>query len=176
MQPRLSGWAIALLLAECLLTLALSQPAFATGPAGTTAAWRLDDVLPERLSISLNFRARYEYLDEQFRITRSGDEELVVLRTLVDTRLRITDSPGLSLRRASAQSKEKRSDGLQTRGRSGSKLVDGLWASNRIQQRNSYAISSRVRSTPTSWITSTGTHIRRAFRMVSLTLTRSSRV
>ncbi|MBW2289670.1 MAG: alginate export family protein [Deltaproteobacteria bacterium] len=91
MQPGLSGWAIALLLAESLLTLALSQPAFATGPAGTAAAWRLDDVLPERLAISLNFRARYEYLDEQFRITRSGDEELVVLRTLVDTRLRITD-------------------------------------------------------------------------------------
>jgi len=74
-----------------LLTVALCRPAFATGPAGADEPWRLDDVLPERLSISLDFRSRYEYLDDQFRAGRSGDEEIVVLRTLVDTRLRITD-------------------------------------------------------------------------------------
>jgi hypothetical protein len=74
-----------------LLALALCEPAFAAGPAAASKPWRLDDVLPERLSISVDFRARYEYLDEQFRITESGDEDLVVLRTLVHTRFRITD-------------------------------------------------------------------------------------
>lgn len=41
--------------------------------------------------MKVDFRARYEFLDEQFRVTRSGDTSAVVLRTLVHNRLRITD-------------------------------------------------------------------------------------
>jgi hypothetical protein len=87
------GWARPILVAACLLPLALADPANAVEPAPAPAhePWRLDDVLPERLSLSVNFRARYEYLDEQFRVTRSGDEEIVALRTLVHARFRIAD-------------------------------------------------------------------------------------
>jgi hypothetical protein len=91
MQSNTSGRTRTLLLSAGLLALAVCEPAFATGPAAASKPWRLDDLLPERLSISADFRARYEYLDEQFRITESGDEGIVVLRTLVDTRFRITN-------------------------------------------------------------------------------------
>ena len=43
------------------------------------------------------------------------------------TRLRITDSPGLSLTRAVVQSNEKRADGLKTLGRLGYKGVSGSY-------------------------------------------------
>ena len=91
MQSNTSGRTRTLLLGAGLLALAVCEPAFGTGPAGPREPWRLDDVLPDRLSVSVDFRARYEYLDEQFRITRSGDSQIVVLRTLVHTRLRLTD-------------------------------------------------------------------------------------
>lgn len=43
------------------------------------------------------------------------------------TRLRITDSPGLELRRGNIQSEEKRADGFRTQGRLGNKMVDGSY-------------------------------------------------
>ena len=91
MQYNTSGSTRTLLLSAGLLALAVCEPAFATGPTGPREPWRLDDVLPDRLSVSVDFRARYEFLDEQFRITGPGDSQIVVLRTLVQTRLRLTD-------------------------------------------------------------------------------------
>jgi hypothetical protein len=69
-----------------VLSLTAGSPARAVEPR---EPWRLDSVLPERLSIAVEFRARYEYLDQQFRVTRTGEEDLVVLRTLIHTRLRV---------------------------------------------------------------------------------------
>jgi hypothetical protein len=43
------------------------------------------------------------------------------------TQLRITDSPGLELKRGIIQSSEKREDGLKTMGRLGNKMVDGSY-------------------------------------------------
>ena len=51
-----------------------------------------NEVLPERLSISVQHRARYEYLHHQFRsFVPAGNEQLVALRTLVDVNLRLWD-------------------------------------------------------------------------------------
>jgi hypothetical protein len=91
MQLNSPGRALRLAAGLLVLAIALCKPAFATGPATPNEPWRLDHLLPDRLSVSVDFRARYEYLDEQFRITRSGDSQIVVLRSLVHTRLRLTD-------------------------------------------------------------------------------------
>ena len=47
--------------------------------------------LSERLSLSADHRARYEYLDNQFRAGRPGNDEIVALRTRVRAHLRLTD-------------------------------------------------------------------------------------
>ncbi len=70
-----------------LATLALAVPA-------ARAEWTprsLDEVLPERLSLRVQHRTRYEYLDEQFRVGNPGNTDVIVLRTLVHARLRLLD-------------------------------------------------------------------------------------
>ena len=47
--------------------------------------------LPERLSITAEHRARYEYLDNQFRAGRPGSDQVLALRTRVGVEFRITD-------------------------------------------------------------------------------------
>jgi hypothetical protein len=64
------------------------------GAADARAAsdpWRLDDVLPERLSLQVESRVRYEYLKDAFRVLTSGDHDILVLRTLIHGRVRVTD-------------------------------------------------------------------------------------
>ena len=70
------------LLAACV------QPAFAEQPP-----WKLRDAvpLPERLSIHVEQRTRYEYLDNQFRAGRPGSDQVLALRTRVSVEYRITD-------------------------------------------------------------------------------------
>ncbi len=54
--------------------------------------WTLDEqVLPERLSLTVQHRIRYEYLDDQFRSGTTGDTDVIVLRTLVHGRIRLWD-------------------------------------------------------------------------------------
>ncbi len=65
-----------------------------SGASGARAEWTprsLDEVLPERLSIRVQHRTRYEYLDEQFRVGNPGNTDVIVLRTLVHARLRLLD-------------------------------------------------------------------------------------
>jgi hypothetical protein len=85
------GDALPILMGALLLASTLCSPAAAIPPEPKRGPWRLDDLLPERLSISTSFRTRYEFLDEQFRVTGEGDTAAVVLRTLVHTRLRVMD-------------------------------------------------------------------------------------
>jgi hypothetical protein len=70
----------AALLACGLLTLVSSS---------TRAEWRLDDHLPDVLSIRVDHRTRYEFLDDQFRIIQTKDTDVVVFRTRVHGRLRL---------------------------------------------------------------------------------------
>ena len=52
----------------------------------------IDDLIPtDKLSLSINFRARYEYLSQRFRIGQVGDDQGVVLRTLVHGRVKPFD-------------------------------------------------------------------------------------
>ncbi len=68
-------------------TAALAEP-----PPGP-APWRLEEALglPERLSLSVDHRTRYEYIDNQFRAGRAGKDEILALRTRVRVGLRLTD-------------------------------------------------------------------------------------
>jgi hypothetical protein len=56
-------------------------------------AYRIDNAswLPERLSITGDFRVRYEYLDNQFRANRPGNDQILALRTRLHVRLRLAD-------------------------------------------------------------------------------------
>ena len=58
--------------------------------AADTPPWRLDGAapLPSWLSISGSQRSRYEGLDGQFRVSGSGGDQVVALRTLLLTELR----------------------------------------------------------------------------------------
>jgi hypothetical protein len=82
-----------------LLSCLASHPSAAeTDGAPNSGGWetrRIDAVLPDWISLSAQHRTRYEFLDEEFRRGRSGDREILVLRTLVNTRLELTE--GLSL-------------------------------------------------------------------------------
>ena len=73
--------------AVCTLLLAQAQAVFADTP------WRLEEAveLPKRLSLAVEHRTRYEYLDNQFRARRPGDDQIVALRTRVHARVRVTD-------------------------------------------------------------------------------------
>ncbi len=66
--------------------------ASSSGAAGAEPApWRIDDLLPERISLSFQTRVRYEYLFNQFRAGTTGDADILVLRTLLHGRVRATD-------------------------------------------------------------------------------------
>ena len=72
-----------------LLGLALSSP----GAPAHAQPWRAGQALelPEQLKLSVNFRTRYEYLDEQFRAGSPGSDEVLTLRTRIDARLQLLD-------------------------------------------------------------------------------------
>ena len=53
--------------------------------------WRLSDRLPERISLSVEHRTRFEHNDEQYDVGRSGDESVLIFRTLVDGRFSLSD-------------------------------------------------------------------------------------
>ena len=67
-----------------VLVLAVPFPAMAE-------PWRLDAALglPDSLSLSVEHRIRYEALDDQFRAGRAGNDDLLLLRTLVHGRWRV---------------------------------------------------------------------------------------
>ena len=78
-----------------LFGLAMQQPAIAEEAPGSAPRepWTLEEALglPERLSISIDQRTRYEYLDNQFRAGRPGSDQILALRTRVHAQLRVTD-------------------------------------------------------------------------------------
>ena len=83
-----------LLLPACLLLLASGRAALAEGPiTDAREPWTLDEALglPERLSLSVDHRTRYEYLDNQFRAGRPGNDQILAIRTRVRARFRFTD-------------------------------------------------------------------------------------
>jgi hypothetical protein len=52
------------------------------------AEWTLNEALmPEGISLTVNHRTRYEFLNDEFRIGRNGDTDVVVFRTLVHGRV-----------------------------------------------------------------------------------------
>ena len=50
---------------------------------------RLDDWLPERVSLRLEHRIRYERLNDPFRLGSTEDQDILALRTLVHARLQV---------------------------------------------------------------------------------------
>jgi len=63
-------------------------------PAGAHAAGaplRIDDHLPERLSLTFVSRARYEFLHNRSRVLTSGDADILVFRTLIHARVAAPD-------------------------------------------------------------------------------------
>jgi hypothetical protein len=79
-------------LAPCLALLAALLCAGDSGAAPAAGGpWRLDDHLPERLSLEVQSRVRYEYLKDQFRALTEGDADVLVLRTLVHARFEATE-------------------------------------------------------------------------------------
>ncbi len=69
------------------LFVSLASPVFAQGQFTLEEALGLS----ERLSLSGDFRLRYEYLDEQFRAGRPGSDQILALRTRVRAGFRFTD-------------------------------------------------------------------------------------
>ena len=68
-----------------------------TPAAANEDSWqakKINDVLPERFSLTVAHRARYEFLSDEFRRGTTGDREIAVLRTLVDGRVRLVDELG----------------------------------------------------------------------------------
>jgi hypothetical protein len=60
----------------------------ASSTASARAEWTLNDALmPEGISLTVKHRTRYENLNDEFRIGRSGDTDVVVFRTLVHGRV-----------------------------------------------------------------------------------------
>lgn len=78
----------------CTLCL-LCAPAIALAGSGADSpgwnTWRIDDALPDWISLAAEHRTRYEFLDDEFRSGTRGDREILVLRTLVHGRLRLAD-------------------------------------------------------------------------------------
>jgi hypothetical protein len=83
MPHRIGGSALAVF---CLLLTLPLQPALGW------ETWSLDEyVLPEWLSLSVTHRTRYEYLDDPFRVGPAGEQQVIVLRTLVHGRASLID-------------------------------------------------------------------------------------
>nr|MBC8341865.1 alginate export family protein [Pseudomonadota bacterium] len=65
--------------------------------AGTEAdaegwkAQKINDHLPDWVSLTAENRTRYEYLDDAFRAGESGDREILVLRTLINGRVKVAE-------------------------------------------------------------------------------------
>jgi hypothetical protein len=73
-----------------ILCVATLFAAFLAGSA-SAEAWRLDRALglPERVTLSIDHRIRYEALDDQFRVGRAGGDDVLMLRTRVHGRVRL---------------------------------------------------------------------------------------
>jgi hypothetical protein len=70
------------------LTMVVLAVLCTVAPTPARAEWTLNDaIMPEGISLSVNHRTRYEYLDDEFRIGRSGDTDVVAFRTLVHGRV-----------------------------------------------------------------------------------------
>jgi hypothetical protein len=67
--------------------------AFGASARATAEPWRLDDAvgLSDRVSIDFQHRVRYEHLWDQFRPVLGGNDDIVLLRTLIHGRLRLMD-------------------------------------------------------------------------------------
>jgi hypothetical protein len=53
-------------------------------PATAWAEWTLNDaIMPQGISLTVKHRSRYEFLNDEFRIGRSGDTDVVAFRTLI---------------------------------------------------------------------------------------------
>lgn len=76
-----------------LLLLAVWPTAGPARAAEPSKPLRLDELLglPERLSITMDYRLRYEFLEGQFRAGRFGDDETLALRTRVRVTLALTE-------------------------------------------------------------------------------------
>jgi hypothetical protein len=81
------------LLISLLILLLPGSAALAEGPPPAREPFRLDDALglPMRLTLTVDQRTRYEYLDNQFRAGSPGSDQILALRTRVGVRLRVTD-------------------------------------------------------------------------------------
>jgi hypothetical protein len=57
-------------------------------PISARAEWTLNDaIMPEGISLTVKHRTRYEFLNDEFRIRRNGDTDVVAFRTLVHGRV-----------------------------------------------------------------------------------------
>jgi hypothetical protein len=84
---------------------------------GVADAWHLDKKLktPAWLSFSGSHRVRYEYLDNQYRAGRSGNDELLLMQTLFKTSLQF-DSISVNLELLDARQSLADSDSSLTIG------------------------------------------------------------
>jgi len=74
------------------LLLALLLVPLLPASASANEPWTLDEaLLPERVSLRITHRARYESLDDPFRAGQTEDAEGLMLRTLVHGQLRLFD-------------------------------------------------------------------------------------
>ena len=73
----------------------VSSPSFLLGSSAAADPWRLDALGFPRLTLRLDHRVRYEALDDQFRVGRAGDDDVLMLRTLLHARVRL--GAGLTL-------------------------------------------------------------------------------
>lgn len=79
------------LLGLALLIQAPVVAAETTTGAAESGPLRINDALPDWLTLTAKHRTRYEFLDDEFRAGIGGDREILVLRTLVHGRLKLSD-------------------------------------------------------------------------------------
>ena len=77
------------LLLTALSISAATATAESKGEAAGNQPWRIDRALPDWISITAKHRTRYEFLDDEFRAGTRGDREILVMRTLLHTRLKL---------------------------------------------------------------------------------------